>query len=168
VERRLVLPDAPMFFRYQITVLQPVTTRMPRPAGDAMWFPNRLSTRGALAPAPAAQRLAGDPELPRSQDRLLAQAALHACPRRLRPLHRSRPARPHALVLQPAPTPVRLPLQGRDPVGSATASSDPEAVAAGLRRYPKAAKAARDSARANGTVTASRPPVVVTVLLDRR
>ena len=42
------------------------------------------------------------------------------------------------------PTPVRLRLQGRDWNGTATASSHPEAVAAGLRRYlaryPKAAK----------------------------
>jgi hypothetical protein len=41
------------------------------------------------------------------------------------------------------PTLVRLRLQGRDLNGTATASSDPEAVAAGLRRYlaryPKAA-----------------------------
>jgi F420H(2)-dependent quinone reductase len=33
------------------------------------------------------------------------------------------------------PTRVRLRLQGRDLEGTATASSDPEAVAAGLRRY---------------------------------
>ena len=42
------------------------------------------------------------------------------------------------------PSPVRLRLRGRDLEGTATASSDPEAIAAGLHRYlaryPKAAK----------------------------
>jgi hypothetical protein len=45
------------------------------------------------------------------------------------------------------PTQVRLRLQGRDREGTATASSDPETVAAGLRhylaRYPKTAKPLR-------------------------
>jgi hypothetical protein len=65
------------------------------------------------------------------------------------------------------PTPVRLRLQGRDLEGTATASSDPETVAAGLRRYlaryPKTAKPLRVRLDRNGTVTASRPLVVVTI-----
>jgi F420H(2)-dependent quinone reductase len=67
------------------------------------------------------------------------------------------------------PTPVRLRLQGRDLEGTATASSDPEAVAAGLRRYlaryPKAAKPLAVRLDPNGTVTVSRPVVVVAVHL---
>jgi F420H(2)-dependent quinone reductase len=67
------------------------------------------------------------------------------------------------------PTPVRLRLQGRDLEGTATASSDPETVAAGLRRYlaryPKTAKPLRVRLDRDGTVTASRPLVVVTVHL---
>lgn len=73
------------------------------------------------------------------------------------------------------PTPVRLRLQGRDLDGTATASSDPEAVAAGLRRYlaryPKAARPLGVRLDANGTldgtVTAARPLVVVAVHLDQ-
>ena len=67
------------------------------------------------------------------------------------------------------PTPVRLRLQGRDLEGTATASSDPQTVAAGLRRYlarfPKTAKPLRVRLDRNGTVTASRPLVVVSVHL---
>jgi hypothetical protein len=73
------------------------------------------------------------------------------------------------------PTPVRLRLQGRDLEGTATASSDPEAVAAGLRRYlaryPKAAKPLGVRLDTNGTprgTTAAHPLVVVTVQLGRR
>jgi hypothetical protein len=59
----------------------------------------------------------------------------------------------------------------RDLNGTATASSDPEAVAAGLRRYlaryPKTARPLGVRLGANGAVTASRPLVVVTVHLDR-
>jgi F420H(2)-dependent quinone reductase len=69
------------------------------------------------------------------------------------------------------PTPVRLRLQGRDLNGTATASSDPEAVAAGLRRYlaryPKTARPLGFRLGTNGAVTASRSLVVVTVHLDR-
>jgi F420H(2)-dependent quinone reductase len=69
------------------------------------------------------------------------------------------------------PTRVRLRLQGRDLTGTATASSDPEAVAPGLRRYltryPKTAKPLGIRLEPNGTVMASRPLVVVTVHLDR-
>ena len=65
-------------------------------------------------------------------------------------------------------------LQGRDLEGTATASSDPEAVAAGLRRYlaryPKTAKPLGVRLDANstlhGTTTATHPLVVVTVHLD--
>ena len=72
-------------------------------------------------------------------------------------------------------TPVRLRLQGRDREGIATASSDPECVAAGLRRYlaryPKAAKPLGVRLDANGTphgtATAAHPLVVVSVHLDR-
>jgi NADPH:quinone reductase len=72
------------------------------------------------------------------------------------------------------PTPVRVRLQGRDLEGTATASSDPEAVAAGLRRYlaryPKTAKPLGVRLDANstlhGTTTAGHPLVVVTVHLD--
>jgi F420H(2)-dependent quinone reductase len=74
------------------------------------------------------------------------------------------------------PTPVRVRLQGHQLEGTATASSDPEVVAAGLRhylaRYPKAAKPLRVRLDANGTphgtTTAAHPLVVVTVHLDRR
>jgi hypothetical protein len=74
------------------------------------------------------------------------------------------------------PTRVRLRLQGRDREGTATASSDPEAVAAGLRhylaRYPKVARPLRVRLDANGTphgtTTATHPLVVVRVHLDRR
>ena len=74
------------------------------------------------------------------------------------------------------PTPVRLRLQGHELEGTAAASSDPEAVAAGLRhylaRYPKAAKPLGIRLDANGTphgtTTAAHPLVVVTVHLDRR
>jgi deazaflavin-dependent oxidoreductase (nitroreductase family) len=74
------------------------------------------------------------------------------------------------------PTRVRLRLQGRDREGIAAASSDPEAVAAGLRhylaRYPKAARPLRVRLDANGiphgTTTAAHPLVVVRVHLDRR
>jgi hypothetical protein len=67
-------------------------------------------------------------------------------------------------------------LQGHQLEGTATASSDPEVVAAGLRhylaRYPKAAKPLRVRLDANGTphgtTTAAHPLVVVTVHLDRR
>jgi deazaflavin-dependent oxidoreductase (nitroreductase family) len=69
------------------------------------------------------------------------------------------------------PTLVRLRLQGRDLEGTATASSDPEAVGAGLRRYlaryPKAARPLGVRLETNGTVTVSRPLVVVAVHLDR-
>ena len=69
------------------------------------------------------------------------------------------------------PTLVRLRLQGRDLEGTATASSDLEAVAAGLRRYlaryPKTARPLEVRLETNGAVTASRPLVVVTVHLDR-
>jgi nitroimidazol reductase NimA-like FMN-containing flavoprotein (pyridoxamine 5'-phosphate oxidase superfamily) len=69
------------------------------------------------------------------------------------------------------PTPVRLRLQGRDLNGTATASSDPEAVAAGLRRYlaryPKTARPLGVQLETNGAVTAGRSLVVVTVHLDR-
>ena len=67
------------------------------------------------------------------------------------------------------PTQVRLRLQGQELEGTATASSDPQAVAAGLRRYlaryPKTAKPLRVRLDRNGTVTASRPLVVVSVHL---
>jgi hypothetical protein len=74
------------------------------------------------------------------------------------------------------PTRVRLRLRGRDLEGTATASSDPEAVAAGLRhylaRYPKAARPLGVRLDANGTphgtTTATHPLVVVRVHLDRR
>jgi hypothetical protein len=53
--------------------------------------------------------------------------------------------------------------------GTAIASSDPEAVAAGLRRYlaryPKAAKPLRVRLDPDGTVTVRRPLVVVSVHL---
>jgi hypothetical protein len=73
------------------------------------------------------------------------------------------------------PTPVRVRLQGRDQHGTATASSAPDVVAAGLRRYlpryPKAAKPLGVRLDANGTphgtVTAAHPLVVVGVHLDR-
>jgi hypothetical protein len=74
------------------------------------------------------------------------------------------------------PTQVRLRLQGRDREGTATASSDPEAVATGLRhylaRYPKAAKPLGVRLDANGTphgttTAAGHPLVVVRVHLDR-
>jgi len=73
------------------------------------------------------------------------------------------------------PSRVRLRLQGRDREGTATASSDPEAVAAGLRhylaRYPKAARSLGVRVDANGTphgtTTAAHPLVVVSVHLDR-
>ena len=73
------------------------------------------------------------------------------------------------------PTPVLLRLQGRDREGTAAASSDPEAVGAGLRhylaRYPKAAKPLGVRLNANGTphgtTTAAHPLVVVRVHLDR-
>jgi hypothetical protein len=67
------------------------------------------------------------------------------------------------------PTPVRLRLQGHDLEGTATASSDPEAVAAGLRRYlaryPKTATPLGVRLDTNSTVTASHPLVVVAVHL---
>lgn len=71
--------------------------------------------------------------------------------------------------------PIRVRLQGRDREGTATASSDPEAVAAGLRhylaRYPKAARPLGVRVEANGTphgtTTAAHPLVVVSVHLDR-
>jgi deazaflavin-dependent oxidoreductase (nitroreductase family) len=74
------------------------------------------------------------------------------------------------------PTRVRLRLQGRDREGIAAASSDPEAVAAGLRhylaRYPKAARPLGVRLDADGiphgTTTAAHPLVVVRVHLDRR
>jgi hypothetical protein len=73
------------------------------------------------------------------------------------------------------PTQVRLRLQGRDLEGIATASSDPEAVAAGLRRLsgplPQGGQATRGPAgrqrHPHGTATAAHPPVVVRVHLDR-
>jgi hypothetical protein len=73
------------------------------------------------------------------------------------------------------PTPVRVRLQGRHLQGTATASSDPDVVAAGLRRYlaryPKAAKPLGARLDANGsphgTVTAAHPLAVVSVHLDR-
>jgi hypothetical protein len=60
--------------------------------------------------------------------------------------------------------------------GTATASNDPEAVAAGPRhymaRYPKTAKPLGLRLDANGTphgtITAAHPLVVVAVHLDRR
>jgi hypothetical protein len=60
------------------------------------------------------------------------------------------------VVAQPPRTPpVRLRLQGRDQQGTATASSAPNVVAAGLRhylaRYPKAAKPLGVRLDANGT-----------------
>jgi deazaflavin-dependent oxidoreductase (nitroreductase family) len=72
------------------------------------------------------------------------------------------------------PTRVRLRLQGRDREGTATASSDPEAVAADLRHYlacySKAAKPLGVRLDANGTphgtTTAAQPLVVVSVRLD--
>ena len=74
------------------------------------------------------------------------------------------------------PTPVRLRLQGHDLEGTATASSDPEAVAAGLRRYlaryPKTAKPLGVRLDATGiphsTTTAAHPLVVVSIHLDCR
>jgi deazaflavin-dependent oxidoreductase (nitroreductase family) len=74
------------------------------------------------------------------------------------------------------PTRVRLRLRGRDLEGTATATSDPEAVAAGLRhylaRYPKAGRPLGVRLDANdtphGTTTAAHPLVVVRVHLDRR
>jgi hypothetical protein len=91
----------------------------------------------------------------------------------------SSPARPAARsggATCANPTRVRLRLQGRDLEGIATASSDPEAVAAGLRhylaRYPKAARPLGVRVDANGTphgtTTAAHPLVVVRVHLDRR
>jgi hypothetical protein len=73
------------------------------------------------------------------------------------------------------PTPVQLRLQGRDLNGTATAGSDPEAVAAGLcrylARYPKAATPLEVWLDTNGTphrtATGADPLVVVTVHLDR-
>ena len=73
------------------------------------------------------------------------------------------------------PSPVRLRLRGRDLEGTATASTDPEAIAAGLHRYlaryPKAAKALGVRLDANGasygTALGAHPLVVVTVHLDR-
>jgi hypothetical protein len=74
------------------------------------------------------------------------------------------------------PTRVRLRVQGHDLQGTATATSDPEAVAAGLRRYlaryPRAAKPLGVRLDASGTPhgnnMAVRPLVVVAVHLDRR
>jgi hypothetical protein len=74
------------------------------------------------------------------------------------------------------PARVRLCLQGHDLEGTATATSDPEAVAAGLRRYlaryPRTAKPLGVRLDASGTLhdsdTATRPLVVVTVHLDQR
>ena len=76
-------------------------------------------------------------------------------------------------LLQPAR--VRLHLQGRDVEGTATATSDPEAVAAGLgrylARYPKAIKPLGvrldTSGTPHATHTAARPLVLVVVHLDR-
>jgi len=126
----------------------------------------------ALAAAPAAQQVAGDLELPGSKERPLAQPALH--------VHRDGqdlyiiPGQPDRKIWWRnlrQPTPVQLRLQGRDLNGTATASSDPEAIAAGLRRYlaryPKAATPLGVRLEPNGTVMASRPLVVVTVHLDR-
>jgi hypothetical protein len=75
-------------------------------------------------------------------------------------------------VAQPASThPSPAAPAGRDLTGTATASSDPEAVAPGLRRYltryPQTAKPLAIRPEPNGTVMASRPLVVVTVHLDR-
>ena len=97
---------------------------------------------------------------------------LHVRPRPPRPLHHLRPARPQVWWRNlRQPTRVRLPLQGRDLTGTATASSDPEVVAPGLRRYltryPQTAKPLAIRLEPNGTVMASRPLVVVTVHLDR-
>jgi len=72
------------------------------------------------------------------------------------------------------PARVRLHLQGRDVEGTATATSDPEAVAAGLgrylERYPKAAKPLGVRLDASGTPhathTAAHPLVLVAVHLD--
>jgi hypothetical protein len=74
------------------------------------------------------------------------------------------------------PIRVRLRLQGRDREGIVTASSNPEAVAAGLRhylaRYPKAARSLGVRLDANGTphgtTTADHRLLVVRVHLDRR
>jgi NADPH:quinone reductase len=74
------------------------------------------------------------------------------------------------------PSRVLLRLQGRELEGTATASSDPEAVAAGLRRYlaryPKAARTLGvrldASGTPHGTTTAAHALVVVSVHLDRR
>jgi hypothetical protein len=73
-------------------------------------------------------------------------------------------------------TPFRRRLQGRDREGIAIASSDPEAVAAGLHhflaRYPKADKPLGVRLDANGTphgtTTAAHPLVVVSIHLDLR
>jgi hypothetical protein len=73
------------------------------------------------------------------------------------------------------PARVRLRVQGHDLEGIATASSEPQTVAAGLRRYleryPKAAKRLGVRLDASGiphyTHTAARPLVVVAVHLDR-
>jgi len=73
------------------------------------------------------------------------------------------------------PTRVRVRLQGRDLQGTATASSEPEPVAARLRRYlaryPRAAKPLGvrldASGTPHGTRTAAHPLVVVAVHLDR-
>ena len=72
------------------------------------------------------------------------------------------------------PARVRLHLQGRDVEGTATATSDPEAVAAGLgrylERYPKATKPLGvrldASGTPHGTPTAAYPLVLVAVHLD--
>jgi hypothetical protein len=72
------------------------------------------------------------------------------------------------------PARVRLHLQGRDVEGTATATSDPEAVADGLgrylERYPKATKPLGirldASGTPHGTPTAAHPLVLVVVHLD--
>ena len=137
--------------------------------------PGRASA-AALPAAPGAQYVVGDLELPGSQDRPLAQPAVYVCPRRPGPLRRPRPGRRKVWWRNlRQPTRVRLRLQGRDLEGTATASSDPEAVAAGLRhylaRYPKAARPLGVRVDANGTphgtTTAAHPLVVVSVHLDR-
>ena len=72
------------------------------------------------------------------------------------------------------PARVRLRLQGRDVEGTATATSDPEAVAAGLgrylERYPKVTKPLGvrldASGTPHGTHTAAHPLVLVAVHLD--
>ena len=92
------------------------------------------------------------------------------------PLHRPRPAdRKVRWRNLHQPTRVRLHLQGRALEGAATASSDPKAVADGLRRH--LARYPRPPSRsvwldANGTphltATGAHPLVVVMVCLDRR